>query len=559
MSDAPTTENSEEQTTDGDGLILGESVGFIGQVATTSVTVTLSPGISRPLAVGEILAIEGTKKVILGEASAISAQAGEVQVNLTLTATVDLNTLAITPGVTSSVAQGATAHRAHDLVVVALLEGRASLFEDLSDPISLSIGASPLCPRHALAFSPERIFGRHCAIVGTSGSGKSWTTARLIEQCAARNAKILLLDPSGEYSALQGPVRHVHLGSAPVPPANCDETSLPYYELTEADLVAILRPTNATQLTKLRAAIRSLKLLQFDPRLGVDGNLPKANRLKTPYELAFAEYRDEVTQPENRFNISNLAMQIGLECVEPIRSHTESNYWGGLNASDHNDCVPLISKLEDLLQSNELQCLLRPSRADSLISSIEGFLRDPAISVLRISCEYLPTINRTREIMANAVARHLLGMARAGDFRSAPLILAVDEAHQMLPKATSHLSVEYPLEAFNIIAKEGRKYGLTLCIATQRPGDIPDDVLGQVGSFFAHRLVSDADRGAIERASGNVSPALKSRLPLLAPGEAFLMGVDFQSPLRLLISKPSSPPRSRGPDYQGSWGSSKVQ
>jgi DNA helicase HerA-like ATPase len=164
-----------------------------------------------------------------------------------------------------------------------------------------------------------------------------------------------------------------------------------------------------------------------------------------------------------------------------------------------------------------------------------------------------------REIVSNALARHLLGLARAGRFINAPLILAVDEAHQMLPTTSSPLSNEYPLEAFNIIAKEGRKYGLTLCVATQRPRDIPDDVLSQVGTFLVHRLVSDADRNAIERASGAVSNALQTRLPSLSPGEAFLIGVDFHNPLRLRIERPIAPPISNGPNFQASWGAATLQ
>ncbi len=412
---------------------------------------------------------------------------------------------------------------------------------------------------HTLSFSPEKILGRHCAVVGTSGSGKSWSLARLVEQCARNHGKVVLIDPSGEYRSLSGAVRHVHLGATPTVSKDSSEVGLPYYQLTEADLVAILRPTSATQITKLRAAIRSLKLLNLDPRLGIEGNLPKAHRLKTPFELAFAEYHEEVCRPENTFNIHNLPMQVGLECVDPIRSHTENNYWGGVNAADHNDCVQLISKLEDLTHSNELDSILRPSQVESLLEALEDFLRDPSLAILRVSCEFLPTINRVREIASNALARHLLGLARSGRFTNSPLILAVDEAHQMLPSASSLLSNEYPLEAFNVIAKEGRKYGLSLCVATQRPRDIPDDVLSQVGTFLVHRLVSDADRQSIERASGGVSHALQSRLPALSPGEAFVLGVDFLNPLRLSVERPSRPPMSNGPNFQSSWGAATYQ
>ena len=546
-------------TLPGNALILSEPIGIVAHIASTTATVTPRTALEKPVLVGELLAIHAGSALILGEVSLVESHGHGVEIATTLLATIDATTLSITPGINVVPSNGSGVYRPNDTVVQAYLEGRTSLFDDLIATINLTIGASPLCPTKELSFAPEKLLGRHCAVVGTSGSGKSWSVARLMEQCAQHKGKVILIDPSGEYETLSGPVRHLHVGAPALTRGTSDEVVLPYYELTEADLVAILRPTNPTQITKLRAAIRSLKLLQFDPRLGIDGTLPKAHRLKTPYECILADYRLEVGTPENRFNITNLAMQIGLECVDPIRSQTESDYWGGMNTTDHNACVPLIATLEDLLQSVELQCILSPSQGESLLSAVEDFLADPSLAVLRVSCEYLPSTNRVREIFANALARHLLGLARAGRFRSAPLILAVDEAHQMLPKTSSHLSTDYPLEAFNVIAKEGRKYGLALCIATQRPRDIPDDVLSQVGTFIVHRLVSDADRDAIERASGGVNRALNERLPLLAPGEAFLMGIDFQNPLRLRMSKPMSAPVSNGPDFQTSWGIDTVQ
>ena len=540
-------------------LVNGEAIGTLTHVGGTTATVSISADLTSPTRVRDLLAILSGPTLFLSEVLHLETRDLRTHATLSLLATVDLTTLTLTQGVSRLPLANSPTYRPSVAVTKAHLEARSSLFEDLTHRVAVELGFSHHCPAHTLSFSPEKLFGRHCAILGTSGSGKSWSLARLMEECARLRGKAVLIDPSGEYRALTGPVRHLHFGDTPSQREESTEVSLPYYQLTEADLVAILQPGNATQLTKLKAAIRSLKILAIDPRLGVDGNLPKAHRHKMPFEMTLAEYHDEVSQAENAFNIHHLPMQIGLECVDPIRSQTESNYWGGMNATDHNECVPLISKLEGLLQSRELDAILRPTQAESLLDEINHFLNDQSVSILRISCEYLPTISRVREIVSNALGRHLLGLAGAGHFASAPLVVCLDEAHQMLPKTVSALSNEYPLEAFNVIAKEGRKYGLTLCIATQRPRDIPDDVLSQVGTFIVHRLVSDADRTAVERASGGINQTLNDTLPVLAPGEAFLLGVDFPNPLRLNVERPSAPPESSGPDYQASWGAATVQ
>ena len=109
------------------------------------------------------------------------------------------------------------------------------------------------------------------------------------------------------------------------------------------------------------------------------------------------------------------------------------------------------------------------------------------------------------------------------------------------------------LDAFELIAKEGRKYWLTICIATQRPRDIPDAVLSQMGTLIVHRLINEQDREVVEKAAGDIDRAAAAFLPTLAPGEAAIIGVDFPIPLTIKVEKPIHEPKSRGPNYQDSW------
>jgi DNA helicase HerA-like ATPase len=279
----------------------------------------------------------------------------------------------------------------------------------------------------------------------------------------------------------------------------------------------------------------------------------KAHKPKAPFEAACQLAKAELDRPENHFDITKLPLQIEYECVEPFRSQTEIDVWGGGSAHDQAQCTSLINRMNDILHAEELRAIFHPSKEPSILKVLDRFFSDSAVRTLRISLEFLPILHRTREIITNAIARTLLGLARQSRFRTQPLVVVLDEAHQALSSKLSDLSQDFPLEAFNIIAKEGRKYGLTVCLATQRPRDIPEDVLSQMGTFIAHRLVNDGDRSAVERATGSAHAELISLLPTLAPGEAFIIGVDFPTPLRVLVSAPINPPNSRGPDYQKLW------
>ena len=106
------------------------------------------------------------------------------------------------------------------------------------------------------------------------------------------------------------------------------------------------------------------------------------------------------------------------------------------------------------------------------------------------------------------------------------------------------------LNSFDSIAKECRKYGLFLCIATQMPRDIPTGTLSQIGTFIVHRLINHFDKEAIANASSSATKNSLDFLPVLGSGEAILMGVDFPMPVILKINKPTILPNSDTPQFK---------
>jgi hypothetical protein len=132
-------------------------------------------------------------------------------------------------------------------------------------------------------------------------------------------------------------------------------------------------------------------------------------------------------------------------------------------------------------------------------------------------------------------------------------VVLLDEAHQFLDKSLGDEFSRTDLEAFGLIAKEGRKYGLTCVLATQRPRDIPEDVLSQMGMFIVHRLINERDRAVVEKACGNLDAGAASFLPTLGQGEAIIVGVDSPIPLPVQIRVPLIAPRSHGANYIHHW------
>ena len=409
-----------------------------------------------------------------------------------------------------------------------------------------------------IRITPERLFGRHCAILGATGGGKSWTLARIMERCCEFNAKVILLDATGEYHRMTDRVRHVSLGSRRDRPDGTRDVALPYRELEEGDLFALLRPSVGSQVPKLREAIKSLKLARLvgDGQLVTDGNVMKANQSKAPFEAAYAEHALAVDGPSTDFDISKLPRQIEYECVWPsggTAQQRDYSRWGGRDEQAYGYCAPLIARLQSYLAASEFAPIFDVEGKDSLLDDIDAFLDAQDASILRISLRNVSFKQDIREIVANGIGRRLLSFARQGRFIEQPLVVCVDEAHQFLNKWLGDEYSKWPLDAFDLIAKEGRKFSLSICIATQRPRDIPEAVLGQMGTLLVHRLTNHQDRQIIERAAGDIDRSAVEFLPSLAQGQAVLLGVDYPIPLTIQVSPPSAKPDSRGPDFQTHW------
>ncbi len=544
-------------------------LGVVSQVGKSQVQVTFMPPsgaangtpASAPSAdVGSYVVISTGEYAVFGQLSDVrlpSSSIGEANSyplgTVNLMSTIELSSARVSAGVVAHPKIGSEVYEASARLVQGIAESKhKKVGSDVK--VTLDFARLPNAEETPVSFTPEMMFGRHAAFLGTTGAGKSWSVARLIEQVARHKSKVILLDATGEFGALARGTYHVHIGHDPNPHPRSTEVALPYNELTEGDLFAIFKPRGQSQAPKLRAAMKSLKLARLSPKLALDGCIIKVDKAKQQYEAEYAKHFNTIERSEAQFDVSKLTRQIENECVKPQRSPFEPEYWGGINGADQAMCVPMITRINDILKSENLAPIFDPQDKPSLITAIDRFLIDDNSTVLRINLQYLSFQHNAREIIANAAGRHLLKLSRENRFRNKPLLVVVDEAHQFLNRSSSGNSKdEYPLDAFSDIAKEGRKYALSILIATQRPRDIPEGVLSQMGTLVVHRLINHLDRAVVERASGEIDKSSLEALPTLAPGESVIIGVDFPIPLMVRVNAPKAKPDSEGPNYQKYW------
>ncbi|EFF86755.1 ATP-binding protein [Acinetobacter junii] len=509
--------------------------------------------------VGEFILIESQVNLILGRIVEIRKDdldksnldiAGRIQ----LLGTIQMDNLHVTAGVEYY-------PNINDLIYSAPHEFIAQLPKRMNKGIpevELNIGFIDIDQGCDINVTPEKLFGRHLGILGSTGGGKSYTTAKILEECRKFNSKIIILDPTGEYKDFIGDdIENVHL-SDPISPAigSC-AVSLPAECFQETDFIALFEPSGKVQGPKFRDAIRSLRLAQIleDRGLHLDkidnGVFIKIGRTEESWKVSIRSIGGTklIEDPSARFNPMKLCQQIRQECVwPPAKTH---GIWNeDLNSLSY--CLALLSRINGLTTSRTFEFVFNSIELPTLVKKIEEFYSSNK-KILRIDLSDVGFEFKAREIVANAIGRHLLNQARARSFSDKPIVVFLDEAHNFIGKVIGNEDTIAKLDSFELIAKEGRKFGLNICLATQRPRDITEGVLSQLGTLIVHRLTNDRDREIIERACGEIDKAASDFLPSLQPGEAVLIGNDFPIPLTINIHKPTITPNSSGADFQNKW------
>ncbi len=443
---------------------------------------------------------------------------------------------------------------------------RFGVKKENTTPCLMKLGVLTQDKTTPVEISLDALFGRHCAIVGTTGGGKSYTTSKLLEGISNAKAKAIIIDPTGEYSGFD---YKDYVESAII---NKD-SYFHYSRLSVGDWFALFRPAGQVQQPKLLDAIKSLKLAKClidhnEPHNGEqysnpklkdsflkynNGVIKKSGSHKDAYRHFETKYHNDIDNNEiSFFDISKLIAQLKEEAVYES-SGDNINIWGNVDNRTRDNIASLIIRIYNKISNTSFKQIfgLTQNPDNDLCAKIESFISNKSKHILRIGFEDVPYDFQTREILANAIAKFLLNKARKGDFKTQPIVFFADEAHQFLNKEVKD---EYfqalHLDSFDSIAKECRKYGLFLCLATQMPRDIPLGTLSQMGTFLVHRLINYKDKEAVESACSAANKSTLAYLPVLGAGEAILMGVDFPMPVMLKVDLPQTEPNSHTPQFK---------
>ncbi|MBY3469006.1 ATP-binding protein [Rhizobium laguerreae] len=398
--------------------------------------------------------------------------------------------------------------------------------------------------------SGDRFFQRHAAILGSTGSGKSWAVALILERAAKlKFPNIIVFDMHGEYKPLAEKARGGFAqrfriaGPSDLTDAKDDALFLPYWLLNRDEMLSMIldrSDQNApNQASRFTLHVRDLKSAMLE--------------------------RVEKTKVRQTFTVDS-PIPYGID--ELVAKLKEDNTAKGISASTgkpvvgewENKLSRFISRLEAKLDDRRYGFMFSPPKQalayDWLAKQVVKLLRADTgngikiVDFSEVPADVLPVVTGT-------LARLLYDVQFWMDTDSrTPVTLLCDEAHLYLPVKDDADSVQrQALWSFERIAKEGRKYGFSLLVVSQRPSDVSRTILSQCNNFLALRLTNDSDQNVIKRLMPDSLVGLTAMLPLLDTGEALLLGDAVLLPTRIKLDQPEVKPDSATRDFWTEWGS----
>lgn len=432
----------------------------------------------------------------------------------------------------------------------------------------------------------DPLLSRHLAVLGATGQGKTHFVADVVQQLVEQKqrARIVVFDLNGEYypafKYLGDRVSYTSIGTqlGRNAPDNATVESntlrIPYYALGRHGLFRLLLPSEKTQAPALRFAVEHLRYVEASnegakPAGSADlilfddcrpGDATSANRaIET---IRYGNGRSQATEwPHIRALSCLVAESYAIEIGRNGTSRNSFNY-GHIQS--------LISRVNALITDPNFNSIIDvnggpPSEPGSLNIRTESHAivkrifgaadytgGEPSIAVIDLSQlahDLMPVVlGPLLELFAEQLFRR-------GPRKTHPTLLVLEEAHHYLRQLPGDSETGQHSLAYERLAKEGRKFGLSLMVSTQRPSELSPTVLSQCGTWAVFRLTNELDKKAVANASEEMGLRLSNQLPGLARGEAMLFGSAFQLPVRILRSPLSEgrEPDSLDPEFSTRW------
>lgn len=362
----------------------------------------------------------------------------------------------------------------------------------------------------------NKLYQRHSCIVGNTGSGKSETLAKIIEETAsATNCNIVIFDIHGEYSSLSY-ADSIKMGEVP----------FPIWMLGFSDMVTNLLKVKEDSTVSM-SALRKAYYCQHP-----NGNEAKPTIFSFSNMVSYLE------------SLNNEVITTGYT-KEGAAKTAKGDYNGKLST--------VISTMENLLSDKRYSFLFEePEYSDGnylfkFISRIMG--SDKPVKAIDLS-----GIPHGIAVLIIGAITKLIYNIQIMQKDARPITLVCDEAHVYIPTDFQLSAAQRRMvEIFENIAKEGRKFGITLMVASQRPSELNKTIMAQCANYIVMKLNNENDKSMMKGVMAEGSSGVIESTTMFSPGDCIVIGDAAPIPLKIHVELAKERPQSRTIDFWTDW------
>lgn len=424
----------------------------------------------------------------------------------------------------------------------------------------------------------NKLFSQHLAIVGSTGSGKSCTVAKILQEVLninnginlnkdnLKNPHIIIFDLHSEYSSafsLKNP-EAFNLNILDVNTLN-----LPYWLMNAEELEYLFIESNEdnshNQISQFKRAViyskekhnKELEYITYDTPVFFDIKEVYNFIYNLNYEVR-GQLEGEGNKPKLKdgtiINDYRKFLDKKLEFIDASTAKATKAKNGPFNG----DFERFLTRLESKINDRRLNFIMdnKNINFNNILKSILGYEYKSNITILDLSGIPFEILS----IIVSLISRLIFDFAfyntklmnYSEEENNIPYMLVCEEAHNYLP-LDDRAQYRPAKKSIERIAKEGRKYGLNLMVVSQRPSEVSDTIFSQCNNFISLRLTNNKDQNYIKKLLPDNNKALVDPLPMLSAGEAFVTGNAV--PISALVSfeKPLPEPRSESINVLDKW------
>ncbi len=391
-----------------------------------------------------------------------------------------------------------------------------------------SVGQVSLFENQRAFLDANKFFGKHIAIMGSSGSGKSCSVASILQKVSKYpDTNIVILDIHNEYQkAFEGNCNHLDIG----------EFELPYWLMNFDELREMFVDEKDENASSQITLLKDLVILS---KKGKNPEMSSMITIDTPVYYDLQEIRAKL-------------QFMDTEKISMSGSVKEGPFYGKFTRF----LVRLDGKLNDPRYAFmfRLKEYIQSSAINDLLSKILGADGSAQVTILDMSGVPFDIVNTIVSLLARLIFDFNFWNPNRRDF---PILLVFEEAHNYLP--STGMTTASARKTVERIAKEGRKYGVSCMIVSQRPSEVSETILSQCNNYVVLRLTNPLDQNYIKRLVPDTFASLTDVLPSLRVGEALSVGEAISMPLRVQIDLPNPEPDSSDIRFYEKWKKSETK